>query len=100
MRNCHSRYPNTPGYKRSGTSRQAAMSMTKVAQILKAQVLRVLKRKNSTTDEAAKAMHKDILSVRPRFSELYRARRIQKTKKRRANRSGKLAIVWRMRRKT
>mgnify|MGYP006921299748 CR=1 FL=1 len=99
MRNCLNRYPNTPGYKRTGTSKQAALSMSKVAQILKAQVLRVLRRKNCTTDEAARSMHRDILSVRPRFSELYRARQIQKTKKRRPNRSGKLAIVWRIRRK-
>lgn len=99
MRNCSNKYPNTPGYKRTGTSRQAALSMAKVAHVLKAQVLKVLRRKNCTTDEAAKSMHKDILSVRPRFSELYRARRIQKTKKRRPNRSGKLAIVWRMTRK-
>ena len=47
-----------------------------------------------TADEAALFLSIDKLSIRPRFSELNRTGEIVDTGERRANDSGKKAIVW------
>jgi hypothetical protein len=48
-----------------------------------------------TADECAAVMGVDILSIRPRFSELLQRDAITKTGERRPNKSGSLAAVWR-----
>jgi hypothetical protein len=47
-----------------------------------------------TADEVAARLDRDILSIRPRVSELAAQERIIDSKQRRKNRSGKNAIVW------
>ncbi len=49
-----------------------------------------------TADECAAALGLDILSIRPRFSELSRLGLIKKTGEQRPNRSGDHAAVWRL----
>ena len=47
-----------------------------------------------TADEMAAYLDEDPLSIRPRMTELFRKGKIVKTPLRRANKSGKKAIVW------
>jgi hypothetical protein len=50
-----------------------------------------------TADECAEIMREGVLSIRPRVSELHADNLIFDTGARRKNRSGKSAIVWRVR---
>lgn len=50
----------------------------------------------STADEVAALLGKSVLSIRPRFTELSERNIIVETGEERANRSGKLAMVWRL----
>ena len=91
-------YPGEPGFKRRDTSRQAAREVASAAGTLRARVAAALAGEDMTADEAAAVMGKDILSIRPRLSELAAAGRIYDTGLRRPNASGKNAIVWRAKR--
>ena len=89
-------YPNTPGFKVSGTSRDAADANEPRAETLRQRVLRELQQgKTLTADEIAAALNESILSVRPRVTELRRMGEIAPTGERRANASGQTAMVWR-----
>lgn len=90
-----SHYPEDPGYKRPGTSEEAAESIVNEAQTIRERVYVALATQPATADEMADLLGLDKLSVRPRFSELDRASRIEDSGLRRRNRSGKRAIVWR-----
>ena len=50
-----------------------------------------------TADEIAQQLSESILNVRPRVSELVTSGHVVETSERRKNRSGKRAIVWRVR---
>jgi predicted ArsR family transcriptional regulator len=50
----------------------------------------------STADEIAYNLSRSVLSVRPRFTELLKTRRIEPTGEVRMNDSGRFAKVWRM----
>jgi predicted Rossmann fold nucleotide-binding protein DprA/Smf involved in DNA uptake len=89
-------YPYMPGSKeRGGTSEAAAQAIAPAASYLRGRVLASLREHPATADECASRLDLDILSVRPRLSELSRLGLIVKTGERRANRSGALANVWR-----
>ena len=88
-------YPNHPGWKRHGTSQDAAESAAPCAKTLRASALRVLKLEDLTADEVAAKLDEDVLSIRPRISELAVQGKIIETGQRRKNRSGKSAMVWR-----
>jgi len=88
-------YPETPGYKRGGTSKAAADSMRAKAPTLRDMVLAELSQANATADECAAAMGLSLLSVRPRFTELLALGKIADTGMTRPNASGKQATVWR-----
>lgn len=88
-------YPHAPGFKKDGTSAEAAHSMKSRAATLRDEVLRVLSFKALTADEVARILDESILSVRPRLSELAARGLIVETGARRKNDSGKLAAVWR-----
>ncbi len=92
-------YPNHPGAKVGGTSQDAADQMAEHAPTLRDQVLALFRGVDArvTTDEAAEFLHKSVLAVRPRFSELRTMGLIEPTGERRTNASGMTAIVWRMR---
>ena len=88
-------YPNTPGYKKSGTSKAAADSMREKSPTLRECVLYLISDQAMTADECAAAMGKSLLSIRPRFTELLRLGKIADTGITRKNTSGKQATVWR-----
>lgn len=88
-------YPNTPGTKRTGTSKLAADSMRARAPTLRDRVLQNLQFLPMTADQVAMALGQSILSIRPRLSELVAQGKIVETSERRRNQSGKLATVWR-----
>ena len=86
-------YPHEAGYKARDTAQAAAAAVP--AGILRDRVLAVIERTNGlTADECSGRMGLSILSVRPRFSELARLGKVRDTGERRANNSGRQAIVW------
>lgn len=88
-------YPHAPGYKRAGTSSDAAHAVKSKAATLRDEVLRELSRAALTADEVAERLSESVLSVRPRLSELSARGLIEETGQRRRNASGKMAAVWR-----
>lgn len=91
-------YPIAAGFKKVGTSQEAARSVgiTKSEQA-RADIVALLKVTPGglTADEAAARLGKTVLQTRPRFSELVKLQRIVETGEKRRNESGKLADVWR-----
>jgi predicted ArsR family transcriptional regulator len=91
------RYPIEPGYKARSTSLSAARSLNdKAPRLRQLCVDQLLLYGPLTADECARNMGVDKLSIRPRFSELAAAGKILDSGDRRANGSGKRAIVWRL----
>ena len=89
-------YPNSPGFKVSGPSDQAAEAISGTANKMRAAVLRQFATYpgGATADEIAKDLNLSVLSVRPRVSELNRNGEIEQTGARRKNESGMTATVW------
>lgn len=90
-------YPLTPGYKTTGTSKEAATAMQPTAGTVREEVLNAVKasgRRGMTADEAATWLGYSVLTVRPRFSELKTSLLIIDSGLRRKNTSGINAIVW------
>lgn len=89
-------YPDTPGFKAAGTSQEAAQSMQSRAATLRAEVYRVLlhSRVPLTADQIAYRLGENILSIRPRCSELVATGRIKDSGERGENVSGKSAVKW------
>lgn len=87
-------YPGDPGWKEQQTSKDAAVAMKPKAGTLRKMCLDQITRGACTPDECATIIGVDILSIRPRFSELKRSGLIEDTGSRRKNRGGKKAIVW------
>lgn len=88
-------YPQTAGYKRTGTSEAAARSVP-TARLRQLCLDQLQLYGPLTPDEAASNLGLSILSIRPRFSELANLGRITATEQRRSNRSGRSAIVWQL----
>lgn len=88
------RYPDTPGYKRSGTSQEAAESIAERMPNMRRMVFEALKLRDMTADEVASALNLSVLQTRPRLSELLAYDKIRDTGIRRKNASGKNAVVW------
>jgi len=86
-------YPNVAGYKRTDTSEAAAALITPKAATIRDMVLRNLD-SPMTPDEMASHLGMDILSVRPRFSELNAKGKIRDSGLRRKTEMGRNAIVW------
>ncbi len=87
-------YPGAPGYKRTGTSLQAAQSMVPTASTLRDRVLEAIRARPSTADELADSLDASPFSIRPRVTELLKMGKIRETLERRRNASGRLAAVW------
>ncbi len=79
------------------TRRAAQEALAERVPRLRAAALEALRALPQTADEVAAAMGESILAVRPRLSELHVAGLIHDTGLRRANASGRSAIVWRAR---
>lgn len=90
-------YPYTPGYKAHGTSELAAHGAAFSAADVRNEVLRAIERagvEGLTADEAAAKVHRSILTVRPRVSELKLYGLIKDSGRTRLNDSGRRATVW------
>lgn len=92
-------YPRAPGFKERTTSRDAARAMTD-AEVLRDQAFSVIRDAGAgglTADEVATILERNILSVRPRLSELAHEQpaRIVPNGARRPNESGRMAKAWR-----
>jgi hypothetical protein len=90
-------YPNRPGFKRHGTSQQAAAAMAPRAGTLRGQALAVIGAAGPhglTADEVANRLGKSILSIRPRITELLVLELIERNNERRKNASGHFADAY------
>lgn len=87
-------YPNEPGWKAPGTSKEAAERAAGTAGNLRTQALEQLKLKPMTADEVATELGRSLLSVRPRISELHKQGLIRETGDRHRNFTGVDANVW------
>lgn len=88
-------YPSAPGHKEiGGASQGAADDIKPRASILRDRCLQALSRRPMTADEVAAAIGEDILSVRPRITELHRMGLAFKTDARRPSSNGKPQTVW------
>lgn len=87
-------YPDMPASRDTDTSKEAAGAMLSRAGTIRAQVMNALDVRPQTTDEVAEKLGLSVLAVRPRFSELRKTGKIEDSGQRRANGSGKKAIVW------
>ena len=88
-------YPNSCGYKRPGTSEEAAASMRLASGPLRMACLAcLLDRRGMTADEIAVEIGEDRLAVRPRLTELQALGLVKDSGDRRKNDSGRRAIVW------
>ena len=94
-------YPARPGFKeRGGTSEEAAASIAPEQRRLQDRVLAVLRDfpNGLTADEVANYLDRSELAIRPRLSELLRLGEIDKTERRRRNRSGRFAAIYQAKR--
>lgn len=88
----------SPGFKQHTTSKEAAQSMVPTADILRTRVLESLRRSGpATPDEVATRLNTSVLAIRPRFTELSKAGKIEYTGERKKNSSGRSAKEWRCR---
>src|ERR1700686_1951865 len=92
-------YPQKPGFKERTTSRAAALSMAPRVELLRQRVLSAIKAagdRGLTPDEAAALLDEEIVSIRPRFTELgpLHLKKIEKTNERRPNKSKRKARAW------
>lgn len=88
------KYPHAPGFKREGTSSDAAREVEREASTLRRNCLEVIDLHPSTADEVAEQLQRSVLAIRPRLSELVARGRIVESGERRPNASGKMAVVW------
>lgn len=89
-------YPALPGARDRDTSIAAADAIAGKAPNLRAATLAAIRASDGlTADEAADVLGLSILSIRPRVTELARLGELEDSGMRRANHSGKNAIVWR-----
>jgi len=92
-----SSYPDSPGYQATDTSKAAADAIAPSAPLKREVVLKAVKAAGTrgiTPDETAAKTGLNILTVRPRFTELKMAGKITDSGARRKNGNGKNAIVW------
>ena len=94
-------YPQAPGFKTGGTSRDAALAMKGRASVLRERVyaeIAAAGQSGLTADQVAARLGESVLSIRPRLSELYHANpsRIVPTGERRTNESRLKAKCWRI----
>ncbi len=89
-------YPSRAGFKAPGTSARQAERVEPKAQVLRAKVLAAISHHSMTPDECAAFLGEDILSIRPRFSELARVipPKIAKTGERRLSSRGNASDVY------
>lgn len=95
------RYPSAPGFKDRTTSREAARKIVPRVDNLQKRVMAQFVAawpKGWTADEIALRLDEDVLSIRPRVTELKAQGKVERTTDRRKNKSGMSAWVWRQKR--
>ena len=90
-----SAYPHAPGAKARETSFEAAHSIKPATDRLRRLTLDALRQRPMTADEVAAYLGIDKGSIRPRVTELGKQGKVVETGLRRANASGRSAMVWR-----
>lgn len=88
-------YPQQPGWKADGTSREAAEGIASRSVTLCERTLASLRRSPKSPEEVAVELGEPVFSIRPRFSQLSARRLIEKTGERRQAMGGRMASVWR-----
>lgn len=89
-------YPDAPGFQARDTSKAAADAVAPHAKSLRARVYDAIREKPDTPEGVAKRLRVDVMSVRPRCSELAERELIEDSGARGPSRGGKRAIVWRV----
>lgn len=84
-------------WKKDGTSADAAAHAARKAPYWRGKVLEVLARSELTGDEIASRLDADVLTIRPRLTELLHLGHIETTGERRPTPRGRMADVWRAR---
>jgi predicted ArsR family transcriptional regulator len=88
------RYPQNPGYKAEGTSREAAEKVAGGSEKARGQILSLLwKSEPMRADQIAAHFGWTVLYTRPRVSELFKMKAIKKAGRSR-NDSGLSANLW------
>jgi len=89
-------YPESPGFKTTGTSQEAGQAIAGHAKNLRARVLGAIASEPAglSADAVADRLNASILSVRPRVSELHRSGEIRRSEERTTNASGMPAAIW------
>jgi hypothetical protein len=92
-------YPNAPAIGKTDTSAEAAERVSKIANLLCDLALNKIYENPSTGSEIVESLRErhpqiDVLSIRPRLTELKERGRIRDTGERRKNPKGKNEIVW------
>lgn len=92
-------YPNHPGFKVVGPSKQAAEKVEPKSKIIRDKIVEILKQHHRiglTADELAFLLDASVLSVRPRVTELLRMNILEDSGGRRKNEMGSTVTVWRL----
>lgn len=89
-------YPDRPGFKRAGTSEEAAAAIAPKAQNLRDRVLAALTEAPGTPEQVSERLCVPVMSLRPRFSELFAKGAIEDTGRRDRAQGGRQAIIWRV----
>lgn len=87
-------YPVSPGYRPTDTSMAAAQSID--SKTLQRLVVAELSKAPGTADEIAGRLGRNILSIRPRLTELKLEGKVVDTGMRRPNASGRSAAVFKL----
>jgi hypothetical protein len=93
----HKSYPNSPGYRRTDTSYQAAQEVAAKAKPWREIVFESLAGNGPATSfELAERLDIEHSVIQPRTSELRLMNRIEDSGERRMTKFGKKSIVWRV----
>jgi predicted ArsR family transcriptional regulator len=90
-------FDTAKNWKKPGTSSDAAAAAAGKASYWRARVLEAIRHQPGTADEIAARLGADILSIRPRTTELFNRGLIETTGERRPTPRGRTADVWRVR---
>ena len=87
-------YPDAPGHRGVETSIEAADKTAKTMREIHRRILESLKDSDATPDEMAARINKNILQIRPRFTELHIKGLIERTGEKRKSISGNNQFVY------
>ena len=89
-------YPQHPGHKREGTSKDAADGIAPRAKSLRMRVFDALKTRPNSPEGLSDILGEPVHSLRPRFSELSARNLIEDSGARGVAMGGRPCIIWRV----